>query len=49
MAWRKRMGIEPTARCSRANGFEDREGHQTPVASNRPERWQRQDSRIELP
>ncbi len=27
------MGIEPTTRIRRANGFEDREGHQTPIAS----------------
>ncbi len=30
---RRRMGIEPTARCSRATGFEDQGGHQTPIAS----------------
>ena len=33
--WRKRMGIEPTARCSRAAGFEDQGSHQAPIASNR--------------
>ena len=27
------MGIEPTARFGRATGFEDRGGHQTPLAS----------------
>ena len=27
------MGIEPTARCSRASGFEDQESHQASVAS----------------
>ncbi len=27
------MGIEPTARFGRAADFEDREGHQTPIAS----------------
>ena len=27
------MGIEPTTRCWRATGFEDRGGHQTPIAS----------------
>jgi hypothetical protein len=27
------MGIEPTARSWRATGFEDQEGHQTPIAS----------------
>jgi hypothetical protein len=31
--WRKRMGIEPTARCSRATGFEDQGSHQASVAS----------------
>ncbi len=30
---RRRMGIEPTARCWRASGFEDQGGHQTPIAS----------------
>ncbi len=28
------MGIEPTTRFARAAGFEDREGHQTPIASS---------------
>ena len=32
---RRRMGIEPTTRCQRVDGFEDRGGHQTPVASGR--------------
>ena len=27
------MGIEPTARYSRATGFEDQGSHQTPIAS----------------
>ena len=27
------MGIEPTARCSRAAGFEDQGSHQAPIAS----------------
>jgi len=31
--WRKRMGIEPTARCSRATGFEDQGSHQASIAS----------------
>src|SRR4051812_13694065 len=30
---RRRMGIEPTTRGERAAGFEDQEGHQTPIAS----------------
>ncbi len=29
------MGIEPTTRFRRAAGFEDQEGHQTPIASLR--------------
>lgn len=33
MTWRKRMGIEPTTRHRRACGFEDRGGHQAPIAS----------------
>src|SRR5207249_3978371 len=33
VGWRKRMGIEPTARCSRAAGFEDQGSHQAPFAS----------------
>ncbi len=32
-AWRRRMGIEPTARFGRATGFEDQGDHQTPIAS----------------
>ena len=31
--WRKRMGIEPTTRYSRATGFEDQGSHQTSIAS----------------
>ena len=31
--WRRRMGIEPTARFRRATGFEDQGSHQTPIAS----------------
>ncbi len=27
------MGIEPTIRLTRITGFEDQEGHQTPIAS----------------
>ena len=32
-AWRRRMGIEPTARFGRATDFEDQGDHQTPIAS----------------
>ena len=37
--WRRRMGIEPTARCWRAADFEDQEGHQTLIASGSPAAW----------
>ena len=30
------MGIEPTTRLTRATGFEDQGGHQTPIASVEP-------------
>ncbi len=36
VSWRKRVGVEPTIRPAkdRIAGFEDREGHRTPFASD---------------